>query len=45
VAASADAVVVGSAIVDRIARHGAGPDALSEIGKFVSSLAEAIKSV
>jgi tryptophan synthase alpha chain len=45
VAASADAVVVGSAIVDRIARHGAGPDALSEIGKFVSSLAKAIKSV
>jgi tryptophan synthase alpha chain len=43
VAASAEAVVVGSAIVDQIARHGATPDFISRVSDFVRSLVEAVK--
>ncbi|SPE50320.1 Tryptophan synthase alpha chain [Verrucomicrobia bacterium] len=44
VAASAEAVVVGSAIVDQIARHGKSPDLVSHVTNFVRSLALAVKS-
>jgi len=45
VAAWGDAVVVGSAVVDRIARHGRSPELIGEVGGFVRSLAAAVKSV
>jgi tryptophan synthase alpha chain len=45
VAASAEAVVVGSAIVDQIAQHGKSPDLLEKVSGFVRSLSTAIKSV
>jgi tryptophan synthase alpha chain len=43
VAASAEAVVVGSAIVDQIARHGRAVDLVERVGEFVKSLVEAVK--
>jgi tryptophan synthase alpha chain len=45
VARCADAVVVGSAIVDLIAKHGNDPELLEKVGAFVRELAGAIKSV
>ena len=45
VARSADAVVVGSAIVNQIALHGKSPDLVARVGDFVKSLADAVKSV
>jgi tryptophan synthase alpha chain len=42
VAASADAAVVGSAIVDRIAKGGNSPDLVKNVAEFVRSLAEAV---
>jgi tryptophan synthase alpha chain len=45
VAQVADAVVVGSAIVDLIAKHGTKPDLIEKVGAFAAELAEAIKSV
>jgi tryptophan synthase alpha chain len=42
VARSADAVVVGSAIVNQIAQHGRSPDLVSEVSRFVSRLAQAV---
>jgi len=44
VAACGDAVVVGSAVVDRIARHGHAPDLVEQVSGFVRSLAAAVKS-
>lgn len=45
VARSAEAVVVGSAIVNQIAQQAAKPDTLvREVGKFVEGLAQAVKS-
>jgi tryptophan synthase alpha chain len=44
VASAADAAVVGSAIVDRIAREGRSPGLTSNVGDFVRSLAEAVHS-
>jgi tryptophan synthase alpha chain len=44
VAQVADAVVVGSAVVDRIAKHGHSPNLVSEVVGFVDSLVEAVKS-
>lgn len=44
VAAFGDAVVVGSAIVNQIAEHGGTPDLVQRVGKFVESLAMAVKS-
>jgi tryptophan synthase alpha chain len=43
VARVADAVVVGSAIVDRISENAAAPDLPSRIAEFVSPLAAAVK--
>jgi tryptophan synthase alpha chain len=45
VARSAEAVVVGSAIVNQIAAHGKSPDLVARLGDFVKSLAEAVKMV
>ena len=44
VAASAEAIVVGSAIVNQIARHGRDADLVPRVTAFVKSLADAIKS-
>lgn len=43
VATHADAVVVGSAVVDRIARCGKSPDLVPQVSEFVRGLAEALK--
>ncbi|MBM3888953.1 MAG: tryptophan synthase subunit alpha [Verrucomicrobia bacterium] len=43
VAQHAEAVVVGSAIVDRIAKLGAAPDMVEQVSAFVKSLVEAVK--
>lgn len=45
VAASADAVVVGSAVVNRIAQGGASSDMVEKVANFVSELSRAVKSV
>ena len=45
VAVHADAVVVGSAVVNQIAEHGKSPDMVTRVGGFVQSLAEAVRSV
>ncbi len=44
VATLADAVVVGSAVVNRIAHHGHSPNLVPEVARFVASLAQGIKS-
>ena len=43
VAASAEAVVVGSAIVDQVARHGKSTDLVKRVTEFVKPLLEAVK--
>jgi tryptophan synthase alpha chain len=43
VAQSAEAVIVGSAIVNQIARHGQAPDMSERVGEFVKSLVQAVK--
>jgi len=43
VAEHADAVVVGSAIVNQIARHGGKDDLVPQVGLFVSELVRAVK--
>jgi tryptophan synthase alpha chain len=43
VAQSADAVVVGSAVVNQIAQHGNGTDSVSRVTQFVAELVKAIK--
>jgi tryptophan synthase alpha chain len=45
VAQSADAVVVGSAVVNQVARHGRSPELVKRVGAFVKSLASAVKAV
>jgi len=45
VASVADAVVVGSAVVNQIAKHGKSKDLVKRVGKFVKSLADAVKSI
>jgi tryptophan synthase alpha chain len=45
VAQNADAVVVGSAVVNQIAKHGKSKDLVKHTGKFVQSLARAVKAV
>jgi tryptophan synthase alpha chain len=45
VAQNADAVVVGSAVVNQIAEHGKSKTLVKRTGAFVKSLADAIKSV
>jgi tryptophan synthase alpha chain len=44
VAASAEAIVVGSAIVNQIAQHGKSHDLVSRVTEFVKSLSTAVKS-
>jgi tryptophan synthase alpha chain len=45
VAQNADAVVVGSAIVNQIAGHGKSPELVAKISAFVKSLGDAVKSI
>ena len=45
VAQNADAVVVGSAVVNQIAKNGKSKDLVKRVGKFVKSLADAVKSI
>lgn len=43
VAANAEAVVVGSAIVNQVAQHGKASDLIERVGEFVRPLIEAVK--
>jgi tryptophan synthase alpha chain len=43
VAREADAVVVGSAIVNQIARHGKSPELVAKVTEFVSAMARALE--
>jgi tryptophan synthase alpha chain len=45
VAAHAEAVVVGSAIVNQIAQHGSSPELVSRVTSFVKSLVDATKEI
>jgi tryptophan synthase alpha chain len=45
VARDADAVVVGSAVVNQIAQHGKSPELITKVSAFVKSLATAVKSI
>jgi tryptophan synthase alpha chain len=45
VAQNADAVVVGSAVVNQIAEHGKSKELVKRAGEFVKSLADAVKAV
>ncbi len=45
VAQDADAVVVGSAVVNQIAEHGKSPELVAKVGAFVKSLGDAVKVV
>ena len=45
VASVADAVVVGSAVVNQIAQHGKSPELVRRASEFVKSLAGAVKAV
>jgi tryptophan synthase alpha chain len=45
VAQNADAVVVGSAVVNQIAENGKSKDLVERVGKFVKSLADAVKEI
>ena len=45
VASVADAVVVGSAVVNQIAKHGKSKDLAKRVSEFVKSLANAVKSI
>jgi tryptophan synthase alpha chain len=45
VAQQAEAVVVGSAVVNQIAEHGKSSKLVEEVGRFVKTLADATKSV
>jgi tryptophan synthase alpha chain len=45
VAKNADAVVVGSAVVNQIAKHGKSKDLVRRVSEFVKSLAVAVKSI
>ena len=45
VAQQAEAIVVGSAVVNQIAEHGKSPELVAKVGEFVKSLAVAVKSI
>jgi tryptophan synthase alpha chain len=45
VAASADAIVVGSAIVNQVAQHRQSPDLIPRVSNFVKSLIASVKSL
>jgi tryptophan synthase alpha chain len=40
----AEAIVVGSAVVNQIAQHGKSPELVKRVGEFVKALGEAVKS-
>ena len=44
VAQFAEAIVVGSAIVNQIAEHGKSPELVKRVGEFVKALADAVKA-
>ena len=44
VAQSAEAIVVGSAVVNQVARHGKSPELVAKVSTFVKTLGEAVKS-
>jgi tryptophan synthase alpha chain len=44
VARNADAVVVGSAIVNQIARHGKSPDLVNQVINYVQPMIEAVRT-
>jgi tryptophan synthase alpha subunit len=43
VAANAEAIVVGSAVVNQIAAHGKSPELVPRVAAFVKTLAEAVR--
>ena len=43
VAQEADGCVVGSAVVNQIARHGKSPELVSDLEVFVTSMVQAVK--
>jgi tryptophan synthase alpha chain len=45
VASAADGCVVGSAVVNQIAKHGKSPELVAKVSAFVKSLADAVKSI
>ncbi len=45
VAQNADAVVVGSAVVNQIAEHGKSPELVRRVSGFVTSLGDAVKAI
>jgi len=45
VAASAEAIVVGSAVVNQIARYGDGPELVPQVAGYVKSLVDAVKTM
>ncbi len=45
VAQSAEAIVVGSAVVNQIAEHGRSPDLVKRVGDFTRGLVEAVKGL
>jgi tryptophan synthase alpha chain len=45
VAQNADAIVVGSAVVNQIAEHGKSPELVANVGAFVKLLGDAVKAV
>jgi len=45
VASSSDAIVVGSAVVNQIAKHGRSPELVERVGGFVKSLPAAGKDL
>ena len=45
VAQNAEAIVVGSAVVNQIAKHGKSPDLVKRVSEFVKTLALAVKSI
>ncbi len=45
VAADADGCVVGSAVVNQIAKHGKSKTLVKQVGNFVKSLADAVKTI
>jgi tryptophan synthase alpha chain len=45
VASSADAVVVGSAVVNQIAKHGKSKGLVKRVSEFVKSLGDAVKTI
>src|SRR6185436_3845887 len=44
VAAHAEAIVVGSAVVHQIARYGQSPDLVPRLSQFIKAIADAIKA-